>query len=180
MLDLDAAGVRHRGGRIETDEYLRSTSNPAVHVCGDVLSTSPQLSPIATYEGRIVGRNIVEGPVATPDYTSIPSCIYTVPALASVGLTEAKANELGRKIKVQANDMGDWLSTRTHNEPVAWAKVIVDEITDRILGAHIVGHGGEELIHLFALAMKFGIKAGQIQDTVYAFPTFAADIKHLV
>jgi glutathione reductase (NADPH) len=179
-LDLDAGGVRHRDGRIEIDEYLRSVSNSAVHVCGDVLATSPQLSPIATYEGRIVGRNIVEGPVAKPDYGSIPSCVYTVPALASVGLTEAKAKELGRKIKVQANDMGDWLSTRTYNEPVAWAKVIVDETTDRVLGAHIVGHAGEELIHLFAFAMKFGIKAGQIQDTVYAFPTFAADVKHLV
>ena len=179
-LDLDAAGIRYRGGRIETDDYLRSASNPAVHVCGDVLSTSPQLSPIATYEGRIVGRNIVEGPVAKPDYASIPSCIYTVPALASVGLTEGKARELGHKIKVHVNEMGDWLSTRTYNEPVAWAKVIVDDATDHILGAHIVGHAGEELIHLFAFAMKFGITAGQMRDTVYAFPTFAADVKHLV
>jgi glutathione reductase (NADPH) len=179
-LDLGAAGVRHRNGRIETDDYLRSASNPAVHVCGDVLSTSPQLSPIATYEGRIVGRNIVEGPVAKPDYASIPSCVYTVPALASVGLTEARARELGHKFKVHANDMIDWLSTRTYNEPVAWAKVIVDETTDRILGAHIVGHAGEELIHVFAFAMRFGITAGQIRDTVYAFPTFAADVKHLV
>lgn len=45
-----------------------------------------------------------------PDYASIPSCVYTVPALASVGLTEAKAKELGRKIKVRVNDMSDWLS----------------------------------------------------------------------
>jgi glutathione reductase (NADPH) len=179
-LDLDAAGVRHRNGRIETDDYLRSALNPAVHVCGDVLSTSPQLSPIATYEGRIVGRNIVEGPVAKPDYASIPSCVYAVPTLASVGLTETRARELGHKIKVHVNDMIDWLSTRTYNEPVAWAKVIVDEITDRILGAHIVGHAGEELIHVFAFAMRFGIAAGQIRDTVYAFPTFSADVKHLV
>ncbi len=90
-LNLEAGRVRHRDGRIETDDYLRSQSNPAVHVCGDVLWTSPQLSPIATYEGQIVGRNVVEGPVAKPDYASIPSCVFTVPALASVGLTEAKA-----------------------------------------------------------------------------------------
>jgi glutathione reductase (NADPH) len=149
-------------------------------VCGDVLSTSPQLSPIATYEGRIVGRNIVEGPVAKPDYSSIPSCVYSVPALASVGLTEAQARELGHAIKVHSNDMSDWLSARTYNEPTAWAKVIVDEVTDRILGAHIVGHAGEELIHLFAFAMRFGITASQIRDTVYAFPTFSADIKSML
>jgi glutathione reductase (NADPH) len=177
-LDLDAARIRHRDGRIETDAYLRSVSNPAVHVCGDVLS-SPQLSPVATYEGRIVGRNIVEGPVAKPDYDSIPSCVYTVPALASVGLTEARARELGHKIKVHTNDMIDWLSSKTYNEPVAWAKVIVDEATDCILGAHIVGHAGEELIHLFAFAMRFGITARQITDTVYAFPTFSADTKYI-
>jgi glutathione reductase (NADPH) len=179
-LDLDAGQVRHRNGRIDIDDYLRSASNPAVHVCGDVLWTSPQLSPIATYEGRIVGRNIVEGSVAKPDYASIPSAVYTVPALASVGLTEAKAKELGRSIKVHANDMSDWLSSRTYNEPVAWAKVIVDEMTDRILGAHIVGHAGEELIHIYAFAMQFGIAASQIRDTVYAFPTFSADIKSML
>jgi glutathione reductase (NADPH) len=179
-LNLEAGRVRHCGGRIEVDDYLRSASNPAVHVCGDVLWSSPQLSPIATYEGRIVGRNIVEGPVAKPDYASIPSCVYTVPALASVGLTETRAKELGRKFKVHTNDMSDWLSARTYNEPRAWAKVIIEETTDRILGAHIVDHAGEELIHIFSFAMKFGITASDIRDTVYAFPTFSADIKSML
>jgi glutathione reductase (NADPH) len=179
-LALDTGQVRHRDGRIETDDYLRSVSNPVVHVCGDALTASPQLSPIATYEGRIVGRNIVEGPVAKADYASIPSCVYTVPALASVGLTEAKAKALGHKIRVHSNDMTDWLATRTYAEPVAWAKVIVDAASDRILGAHVVGHASEELIHLFAFAMRFGITAGQMRDTVYAFPTFSADVKHLI
>ena len=67
-----------------------------------------------------------------------------------------------------------------YNEPAAWAKVIVDETTDRILGAHIVGHAGEELIHVFAFAMKFGITASQINHAVFAFPTFSADIKHML
>src|SRR5262249_41480075 len=68
----------------------------------------------------------------------------------------------------------------TSAEPVAWAKVIVDQASDRILGAHIVGHAGEELIHIFAFAMRFGITASQIRETVYAFPTFSADIKGMV
>ncbi len=127
-----------------------------------------------------MGRNIVEGPVAEPNYASIPSCIYTLPVLASVGLTEAKARKHGRPIKVHSNDMSDWLSARTYAERTAWAKVIVDEASDRILGAHIVGHGGEELIHIFALAMRFGITAGQIRDSIFAFPTFSADVKSMV
>jgi len=179
-LNLEAGNVRLRDGRIELDEYMRSASNPAVHVCGDALWTSPQLSPIATYEGRIVGRNIVEGPVQKPDYGCIPSCVFTVPALASVGLTEAKAREGGRKIKVETNDMSDWLSSRTYNESAAWAKVIVDESNGRILGAHMVGHAAEELIHIFAFAMKFGITATDIRETIYAFPTFSNDIKSML
>jgi glutathione reductase (NADPH) len=95
-------------------------------------------------------------------------------------LTEAKAKELGHKITLYANDMGDWLSTRTYAEPVAWAKVIVDATSDRILGAHIVGDAGEELTHLFAFAMRFGIRASRIRETVYAFPALCADVKHLV
>ncbi len=179
-LDLAAGNVRLRDGRIELDAYMRSASNPAVHVCGDALWSSPQLSPIATYEGRIVGRNIVEGPVQKADYSSIPSCVFTVPALSTVGLTEEEARQSGHKIKVEQNDMSDWLSSRTYNESLAWAKVIVEQNSERILGAHLVGHAGEELIHLFAFAMKFGITSGDIQDTVFAFPTYSSDIKSMV
>jgi glutathione reductase (NADPH) len=68
QLDLAAGSVAHDEGRIALDEYLRSTSNHAVYVCGDAVWSSSQLSPIATYEGQIVGRNIVEGPRHTPEY----------------------------------------------------------------------------------------------------------------
>lgn len=179
-LALEAGNVEHKAGRISIDPLLRSVSNHGVYVCGDSLWTSPQLSPIATYEGGIVGRNIVEGPAHRPDYDAIPSCVYTVPALASVGLSEAKARESGRNIKVKVSDMRDWLSTRTYAESVAWAKILIDADSDRIVGAHLVGHSGEELIHIFALAMKHGIKAGDLRDTVYGFPTFSADIKSMV
>ena len=61
--------------------------------------------------------------------------VYTVPALAAVGLTEAAANQRGLAIKVHSNDMHDWFSARTYAETVAWSKIIVDQATDRILGA---------------------------------------------
>ncbi|HEY1384081.1 MAG TPA: NAD(P)/FAD-dependent oxidoreductase [Dongiaceae bacterium] len=179
-LDLAAGQVSEERGRIKVDDYLRSQTNPAVHVCGDALWSSPQLSPIATYEGGIVGRNIVEGPRHKPDYDAIPSCVYTVPALASVGLTQAKAAEQGRKVKVHTNDLTSWLSSRTYAESAAWARVVVEEGSDRILGAQIVGHAGEELIHIFALAMRHGITATDLRQTVYGFPTFSADIKSMV
>lgn len=179
-LDLDAGNIAHDRGRIATDRWLRSTSNPAVWACGDVLTTSAQLSPLATYEGRLVGRNIVEGPVATPDYASVPSCVYTVPALATVGLTEEEAAAQGLDVTVSVNDMRDWFSGISYAETVAWAKVLVETGSDRIVGAHMVGHRGEELIHLFALAMAEGITATRLKDRVFAFPTFSSDLKSLM
>jgi glutathione reductase (NADPH) len=179
-LGLAAGNVDHSNGRVAVDRYLRSTSNPDVYVCGDAVPVSPQLSPIATYEGDIVGRNIVEGPKYSPDHGSMATSVYTVPALAAVGLTEAAASQNGLAIKVHTNDMVDWFSARTYAETVAWSKIIVDRLSDRILGAHFVGHAGQELVNIFGLAMRFGITAGQIKDFVYAYPTFSSDIKHML
>jgi glutathione reductase (NADPH) len=179
-LDLDAGGVRHDRIRIEVDEHLRSVSNPAVWVCGDALVGPPQLSPLATYEGRIVGRNIVEGATHKPDYSVVPSGVYTVPAMSSVGLTEAQAAAQGLDVTVAVNDMTDWFSGKTYAESVAWVKTLVERGSGRIVGAHMVGHQGEDLIHLFAMAMKHGITAAQIKDQLFAFPTFSADLKSMI
>jgi glutathione reductase (NADPH) len=179
-LDLTIGKVTAERGKIALDEHLRSTSNPAVYVCGDTVTETAQLSPIATYEGRIVGRNIVDGPKHTPDYTGIPSCVFTVPTLASVGLTQADAEANGRDVRAAVNDMHEWLSGRTYAENAAWAKVVIDNGTDRILGAHLFGHAAEELIHIFALAIKHSITATELRDFVYGFPTFSADIKSML
>jgi glutathione reductase (NADPH) len=76
--------------------------------------------------------------------------------------------------------MAEWLSARTYAETAAWATIIVDELSDCIVGAHLVGHSGEELINIFALAMAHGLKAGEIKKTIYAYPTFTSDIKNLL
>ena len=179
-LDLESGEVALDRGRLLHDEYLRSTSNKAVWIVGDALPDTPQLSPLATYEGRLAGHNIVDGPKHRPDYAAIPACLYTIPAVASIGLTEEDARDRGLDVHVAVSDMHDWLSGRTFAETVAWAKVISDKDSGRILGAHIVGHGGEELIHVFALAMRHGITTADFGDMVYAFPTFAADMRHMM
>ena len=179
-LNLQAGGVDHDGLRIQVDDYLRSTSNPSVWVAGDALTQSAQLSPVATYEGRIVGQNIVNGPTEKPDYRVVPSAVYTVPALSTVGLSEAEARDKGIGVDVTTSDISGWFSARTYGETAAWSKVLVDKKTDQIVGAHIVGHQGEELIHLFAMAMRHGIPASDLKNSLYAFPTFAADIKSLM
>jgi glutathione reductase (NADPH) len=107
-LGLAVGQVDHDNGRIAVDSYLRSTSNPRVYVCGDAVPTSPQLSPIATYEGDLVGRNIVDGPKHSPAYASIATAVNTVPALAAVGLTGAAVKAKGLPAEIHVNDMHDW------------------------------------------------------------------------
>jgi glutathione reductase (NADPH) len=99
-------------------------------------------------------------------------CLH-VPALATVGLTQSAAEERGIPFRVEVNNMQNWLSGRTYAETAAWAKVLIDKQTDRIVGAPILGHAGEELIHIFALAMKHGITAGEVKDLIYGFPSCA-------
>ncbi|WP_306014851.1 NAD(P)/FAD-dependent oxidoreductase [Oceanicaulis sp. MMSF_3324] len=179
-LNLDAAGIRAERGHIDVDVTLRSLTNPCVYVAGDALAASPQLSPVASYEGRIVGENAIHDAQQSPDYSSIPSAVYTVPAIASVGLDEAGAKAAGLEPVVKVNDLRDWRSAKTYAEQVAFAKVLIDPETDRILGAHLAGHGAEEVIHLFTLAMKTQLTATELATMTYAYPTFSSDLKFLV
>ena len=99
---------------------------------------------------------------------------------APVGLTEAQAKEKGLNTKVTVSDMEYWFSTQTFAETKVWAKVIVDEESDAILGAHMVGDAAEELINIFGLAKKHGITATALRDFIYAYPSFSSDIKHML
>lgn len=179
-LNLEAAGVDYEGLRIEVDDYLRSVSNLDVYVAGDALSHTAQLSPVATYEGRLVGENIVNGDTQIPEYSYMPSAVYTVPAIATVGMTEAEASAAGKQFEAKVNDLSGWMSGRTYAETVAWAKVLVETDSGKILGAHLAGHGAEEVIHIFAFAMRYGVPASDLSSTVYAYPTFMSDVKNLV
>ena len=147
-------------------------------IAGDALSTTPQLSPVATAEGKLAGRAIL-GEDVSLDYLSIPSCVFSVPALATVGRTERAAKDAGLKFEVKRNDMAGWRSARSYVEHQAWAKVLVAE-DGRLLGAHLLGHAAAETINVLGLAMRHGIRASDLRDFVWAYPTFGSDLKYLV
>ena len=106
-------------------------------------------------------------------------------------LTRISASDLAHRIANRevscVEAMQAYLARISHVNPKINAivqlraeQVLVDEATDQILGAHLIGHSGEELIHLFALAMRNGISASQLAATLFAFPTFSADVKSMV
>lgn len=180
-LDLDRAGIEHQRGRIRVDAWCASVSNPDVYVAGDAHPAAPQLSALATHVGALAARNAIEGNVAPLDLRAVPSAVFTVPAVASVGLTAAAAEKLhGDAAVVVDNDMVSWRSARTYAESVAFARVIKHKATDRILGAHLIGHGAPELIHAFAAAIERDETAAVLADRVYAYPTFHSDMRYLV
>jgi glutathione reductase (NADPH) len=127
-----------------------------------------------------VGHNLTHDELEPARYGHQPAAVYTVPALATVGWSEAQAQEAGLDFDVRAHDMTSWRSSRTYGETAAWAKVLVEKGSDRILGAHLLGHGAEETIHSFSLAIEKGIPASDIASRVYAYPTYHADLKYLV
>ena len=179
-LQLDCAQIEASGTRVALDEEGRSTSNQAVYFAGDVLPSTPQLSPLATREGRSVGRRII-GLDPTPiNYLANPSAVFTLPALAQVGLTEAMAMSQGLDYRIVENDMSTWRSARTYLEKTTYAKVLLENGSDRILGAHLLGHGSEETIHAFAFAIQYGLGRESIINGLYAYPTFHSDLKYLL
>ncbi len=177
-LDLQAAGVEVTNGGIAVDQDFRSVSNPRVYVIGDALSTTAQLSPLATREGGETVKRILDPEALRAKPQVVPQAIYSIPTLASVGLSGSEAAARYPALKTYTSDLSTWFSARTAVEKFAWSKVLIDEATDQIVGAHILGHQGEELIHLFTLAMNHGISASELKDTTFAFPTFSSDIKN--
>ncbi len=179
-LALDRAGLRLERGRVAVGPDLRCTEDREVAIVGDAAPGLPQLSPLATSLGRQVGRNLVEDRTDAPDLTAVPSCVFAIPALAQVGLTEAAAAAQGREVRViRTPDIPGWISGRTHHEEAAFAKVLVDP-ADRIVGAHLLGHGAAETIHLLALALRHGITRAALAAGDAAYPTYASDLKYLL
>ena len=181
-MHLTDAGVEWdplRGVRV--DEYLQSVSNRAVYAAGDAAATDGlPLTPVATYEGKIVAENLVKGNHEKPNYGGVPSVVFTVPPLASVGLQEQAARDLGLNFRVHQEDTSSWYSSRRVAERYSGFKVLVDEPGDRILGAHLLGPDAGETINIFALAIRKGLTSTDLKDVLFAYPTVGSDVKYMM
>jgi glutathione reductase (NADPH) len=156
-LDLANGGIERERHGVRVNEYLQSVSNPAVYAAGDcAASESPPLTPVAGYEGSVVAANLLAGNHRRAYYRAVPSVVFTIPPLASVGLDERSARNQGLPFRTRQGDMSSWYSSRRIGEKCAAYKVLVEETTDRILGAHLLGSHAEEHINLFALAIHKG------------------------
>jgi glutathione reductase (NADPH) len=179
-LDLAAADVVAEKGRLRLNEFLQSVSNPKVYAAGDAASSGPPLTPVSSHDGKIVTGNLLDGNRHKPDYRGVPSIAFTIPPIAAVGLGEAEARARGLKFRINSEKVSDWFTAWRLNETVYGFKTLVDPDTGRILGAHLVGPHAEDVINLFALAIRHGLTAEDIKTTMFAYPTGASDIGYML
>ncbi len=181
--DLDLAKGEVAAGErgVIVNEYLQSVSNPAVYAGGDSAATNGlPLTPVAGLDGEVIASNLVDGNAWKPDYTIVPTVAFSIPPLASVGLGEEAARQQGLRFTVKHEDTSDWYSSHRIGNKYSSYKILIEERTGRILGAHVFGPHADDVINLFALAMHAGMTAREVRSVLYAYPSVSGDITYMV
>ena len=139
-LDLAAGGVAWSKHGVDVAGHLQNTTNPAVYAAGDAAdSPGMPITPVAVFEGKVAASNMVKGTKTVPDYTGVPTAVFTIPELARVGLLEQEARDSGINLDVRYNDTSGWYSNYRIGETTAAAKILIDRSSDHIVGAHLLG-----------------------------------------
>ena len=170
-LGLEAIGVKHERGIIAIDGYGR-TNVPGVYAIGDIAG-APMLAHKAEHEGVICVETIKGLHTHPMDKGKIPGCTYCMPQIASVGLTEKKAKEAGRQVKVGRFPFIGNGKAIALGEPDGLVKTIFDAKTGELLGAHMVGAEVTELIQGFVVAMNLETTEEELIHTVFPHPTLS-------
>jgi glutathione reductase (NADPH) len=180
-LDLEVANIAREKSGVSVNEFLQSTSNPALYAAGDAVASGGfPLTPMASMQGAIVARNLLTGDHQTPDYRGIPSVVFTVPPLAGVGLQEAAALDQGLRFTTRQEDTSGWYSSRRVGLSHSDFKILVEEGTERIHGTHLLGVHAEEVINLFGLAIRTNLKASDLKHMLYSYPTSSSDVVYML
>ena len=180
-LNLEAANVEFSDRGVRVNEYLQSVSNSAVYAAGDASDTDGwPLTPVSFHEGKIAASNMLKGNNKTADYRGVPTAAFTIPELTRVGLLESEAKEQGIDFRTKFTDTGDWYSNMRVGEDCAAVKVIINNQTDEILGAHLFGPEYAEIVNIFGLAIKLGLKTADLKRMVNAYPSVGSDLGSLI
>ena len=177
-LGLEKTKIKVEKGRIETNGYME-TSEPNIFAIGDVAG-APWLAHKASHEGIIASEKIASKlgkydakKVHPIKKENVPGCTYAMPQIASIGLTEKKAKELGKKIKVGRFPYLANGKAIAMGEMEGLIKVIFDEKTGELLGAHLIGAEVTEMIQGFVIAKQAELTEEDLMHTIFAHPTMS-------
>ncbi len=174
-LDADRGGIETGPQGIVVDTRLRTTA-PGVWAAGDVTG-GLRFTHVADYEARLVIRNAFFPLAAAADYSIVPWVTFTEPELAHVGLTEREARERhGDSVRVWRRPFDDMDRAIADGNRQGMVKLVTDR-KGKILGGHVLGHGAGNLIGEITLAMRHGVTAAKLGNTIHAYPTYPEAIK---
>lgn len=175
-LNLDAAGVKlDDAGFVAVDEELR-TSNPRVFAVGDVTG-GPQYVYVAAAQGNLAADNALTGAHRHMDYTGLPSVIFTDPALASAGMTEAEARDAGHDVTSRVLDLENVPRALANRDTRGAIKLVADAATAKVLGVHVLAEGAGDLILGGVYAVKFGLTVDDMASTWAPYLTMSEGMK---
>lgn len=168
-IGLDTVGITLERDKIKVDEHYR-TSAAGVYAIGDLIPT-PALAHVASAEAIHCVESICGLNPKAIDYDNIPSCVYTSPEVASVGLTERQATERGYSLRIGRFPYTASGKATAAGDRDGFVKLIFDEATDKLLGAHFVGGTVTEMIAEPTIARALGATAHDIAHTIHSHPT---------
>ena len=161
-------------GYIKVDEQYQS-STPSILAIGDVIGRV-QLTPVALAEGMAVARRLFKPEeYRTVDYQTIPTAVFSLPNIGTVGLSEEQAKEEGYSVQVFESRFRPMKLTMTESQERTLMKLVVDAKTDRVLGCHMVGPEAGEIVQGLAVALKAGATKQIFDDTIGVHPTAAEE-----
>ncbi len=179
-INASRGGVELEKGGIKVNAYMQSVSNPNVYAAGDCAASNSALTPVAEKEAAVVYHNILNGNTLKLSLTSIPSVVFSIPPVATVGLTEQAARAKGYLFDVIEKDTARWYASRRINEHVSGSKILIGKSDGKIQGAHLIGHGVDEIINIFSVAMSAGLTSNQLRAGVFAYPTKGYDVNSML
>ncbi|MFJ4086796.1 glutathione-disulfide reductase [Pseudomonas psychrophila] len=177
---LDNLGLEHTGvklderGFVEVDDLYQS-AEPSILAIGDVIGRV-QLTPVALAEGMAVARRLFKPEQYRPvDYQMIPTAVFSLPNIGTVGLSEEQAIEAGHKVQIFESSFRPMKLTLTECQERTLMKLVVDADTDKVLGCHMVGPEAGEIVQGLAIALKAGATKQHFDETIGVHPTAAEE-----
>ena len=170
-LGLDRAGVETKNGFIKVDKNMETTS-AGIYAAGDVVD-SPMLANVAYREGMKAAESAFLLNTPEINYNLVPKVVFSIPPVASVGLTEARATAAGLKVKVRKSFYKANAKAVIAHETSGFAKAVYDGLSDKLLGISIIGESASELIHVASPLIAAGMTAEEANRIMYAHPTLA-------
>jgi glutathione reductase (NADPH) len=174
-LGLESVGVRlAQNGGIAVDEFSR-TSVPHIYAVGDVTNRI-NLTPVAIREGHAFADTVFGNRPTKVDHAHVPSAVFSEPEVGVVGLTETQARERHARIDIYKSTFRPMKATLSGRETRMLMKLVVDGMSGRVLGCHIVGEGAAEMIQMVAIAIKMGATKADFDATMALHPTAAEEL----